>query len=269
MGNGKLALMPDKVTAPRIRAMREKGHRVVCLTAYDAAFGAIADAAGVDLVLVGDSVGNVMLGYPSTVPVTLDEMVHHTRATRAGVQRALLVADLPFGSYQASVEQAVNSGAALMKAGAESVKLEGDYGDAIRAMVKAGMPVMGHVGMTPQSINQFGGFRVQGKGDAGREVLDAAKRVQDAGAYCLVLELIPADLAAEITAALEIPTIGIGAGVGCSGQIQVLHDLLGLTPHGFKHAKRYVDGYSCLGDAMRQYCDEVRAGTFPGPENSF
>jgi 3-methyl-2-oxobutanoate hydroxymethyltransferase len=261
--------MPDKVTAPKIRAMRERGENIVCLTAYDAIFGAMADAAGVDLVLVGDSVGNTTLGYPSTVPVTMDEMLHHTRATARGVKRALLVADLPFGSYQASVDDAVNNAVALVKAGAEAVKLEGAYEQAIAAITKAGIPVMGHVGMTPQSVNIFGGHRVQGKGDAGESVIEAAKAVEAAGAFSIVLELIPADLAQRVTESITVPTIGIGAGAGCSGQIQVLTDILGLERQSFRHAKKYTDGYRCLMGAMEQYADDVRKGTFPGPENSF
>src|SRR5688572_9369275 len=195
--------MADKVTAPRIRAMKEAGDKIVCLTAYDAYFGRLADQAGVDLVLVGDSLANVILGYPNTVPVTLEEMAHHVRAVRRGVSRALLVADLPFGSYNASVEQAVNSAVELMKAGAEAVKLEGEYSEAISAMVKAGIPVMGHVGMTPQSVHNFGGFKLQGKGKSAEPVLQAAKAVEQAGAFSIVLELIPATLSKSITEALS------------------------------------------------------------------
>ena len=172
--------MIEKITAPRIEAMRAKGERIVCLTAYDAVFGEMADSAGVDLVLVGDSMGNVFLGYESTIPVTLDQVIHHVKSTRFGVKRALLVADLPFGTYQVSVEQAVQSSVELMKAGAEAVKLEGDYHEQVAAIVKAGIPVMGHVGMTPQSVNIFGGYKVQGKGDAGQEIIDTARRVEDA-----------------------------------------------------------------------------------------
>ncbi|MEZ0326298.1 MAG: 3-methyl-2-oxobutanoate hydroxymethyltransferase [Fimbriimonas sp.] len=261
--------MPDKITAPKIRAMREKGERIVCLTAYDAVFGEMADSAGVDLILVGDSVGNTTLGYSSTVPVTLEEMLHHTRATHRGVKRALLVGDLPFGTYQASPEQALLSSIALIKAGAEAVKLEGEYTDAIKAITKAGIPVMGHLGMTPQSVHQFGGHKVQGKGSRGEALIESAKAVEDAGAFAVVLELIPAELAQRITAAIAIPTIGIGAGAGCSGQIQVLHDVLGLTRQSFRHARQYADGYRCLLGAMEQYTDEVRTGTFPDAEHSF
>ena len=260
--------MSDKLTAPKIRAMREKGQRIVCLTAYDAAFGAMADQAGVDLVLVGDSVGNVMLGYPSTVPVTLDEMLHHTRATSRGVRRALLIADLPFGTYQASVEQAVTSAVALMKAGAEGVKLEGAYAEQISAIERAGIPVMGHIGFTPQSVHRFGGHRVQGKKD-GDALIEEAKAIEAAGAFAIVVELVPAELAKRVTEALTIPTIGIGAGVGCSGQVQVLHDALGLTTQNYRHAHAYVDGYRCMVGGIERYVQEVRDGDFPREENSF
>jgi len=261
--------MGDKITAPSIRLMRSKGEKIVCITAYDAVFGRMAEAAGADLILVGDSLGNVVLGYDSTLPVTLEEMVDHTRATRHGVRRALYVADMPFGTYQASVEDAVRAAVLLAKAGAEAVKLEGEYTEAISAIVKAGIPVMGHVGMTPQSVNVFGGFRVQGKGEAGQAVLDAALRIQDAGAFAIVLELIPAALAARITEELQIPTIGIGAGAQCSGQVQVIHDVLGLNDKPMRHAKRYITGYDCFVEALRQYSSDVRAQVFPGDEHSF
>jgi 3-methyl-2-oxobutanoate hydroxymethyltransferase len=213
--------------------------------------------------------GNVFLGYESTLPVTLDQILHHLAATKQGVKRALLVADLPFGTYQASVSQAVESSVALAKAGAEAVKLEGEYLHQIKAIVRAGIPVMGHIGMTPQSVHQFGGPRVQGKGDAGAKIVEAARRIQDAGAFSIVLELIPADLAQKITDALEIPTIGIGAGVGCSGQIQVLHDVLGLSKLKFRHARAFTNGYECLLKSIGDYANEVRNASFPGPENSF
>lgn len=261
--------MAEKVTAPKIRAMKSSGNKIVCLTAYDAYFGKLADEAGVDLILVGDSVANVCLGYPNTVPITLEEMLHHMRAVRRGVERAHLVGDLPFGSYNASVEQAIESAVLMMKSGAESVKLEGRYPEAISAMVKAGIPVMGHVGMTPQSVHNFGGFRVQGKGSQADAVLEAAQAVQNAGAYAIVLELIPADLAGKITDTLDIPTIGIGGGPECDGQIQVIHDVLGLGSEVFRHAKRYAEGESLLRNGILAYAAEVRNQTFPGPENSF
>jgi 3-methyl-2-oxobutanoate hydroxymethyltransferase len=260
--------MLDKVTAPRIRAMKARGEKVVCVTAYDASMGKLADEAGVDLILVGDSVGDVVLGYSSTIPVTLEEMLHHTRAVRRGVHRALLVADLPFGSYQPSVEVAMESAVALMKAGAEAVKVEG-ANPAIAEMVRAGIPVMGHVGLTPQSVFQFGGHKVQGKGEDADHVLRAAQNVEEQGVFSIVLELIPATLAARITKCLDIPTIGIGAGLNCDGQIQVLHDVLGLSERTFKHAKPYVDSRGAVLKALQDYSAEVRSGAFPEERHSF
>lgn len=261
--------MADKITAPKILAMKASGNKVVSVTAYDAYFGRLVDEAGVDFILVGDSLANVVLGYANTVPVTLDEIVHHVKAVRRGVSRALLVADLPFGSYNSSVEQAVDSAVTLMKAGAEAVKLEGEYPEAISAMVKAGIPVMGHVGMTPQSVHVFGGFKVQGKGDAGDHVLRQAQLIEEAGAFAIVLELIPAPLSKRITESLRIPTIGIGGGPECDGQIQVLHDILGLSRETFKHAKRYAEGEDTFLEGLREYSREVRSKTFPTSENSF
>lgn len=259
--------MPKRKTAPAIRAMKG-GEPIVCLTAYDAPTGALADAAGVDLVLVGDSVANVVLGHETTISVTLDEMIHHVRAVRRSVQSALLVADMPLGSYGSSVAQAVDSAVALVKAGAEAVKLEGPFVAEIEAIQRIGIPVMGHVGMTPQSVNLFGGFKVQGRDEAGEDVVRAAHAVADASAFSIVLELVPAALAERITRELPIPTIGIGAGVGCDGQVQVFHDLVGLTPYRFRHAKRYTDAWSMFGEAIAEYAAEVRAKRFPQDENS-
>lgn len=260
--------MAHKTSAPSIRAMKGAGTPIVCVTAYDAVTGALADGAGVDLILVGDSVGNVVLGYDTTVPVTMDEMLHHFRAVRRAVKNTFLVADMPFGSYQSSTSVAVESAVAFMKAGAEAVKLEGAYGDAIQAITRAGIPVMGHIGMTPQSVHAFGGFRVQGKGEAAQAVIEAGRSVEQAGAFSVVLELIPTELSATITSELSIPTIGIGAGSRCDGQIQVFHDLVGLSPHRFRHAKRYAESWSTIEDALKAYADEVRKEAFPGPEHS-
>jgi 3-methyl-2-oxobutanoate hydroxymethyltransferase len=248
--------------------MRTAGERIVCVTAYDATFGALADEAGVDLVLVGDSVANTLLGMRETVGIGLEEMAHHVRATRAGVTDALLVADLPFGSYGASVAQAVESAAVLIKAGAEAVKLEGEHPDAVVACVRAGIPVMGHLGFTPQSVNLFGGHKVQGKGDAGDAIVAQAQRLLEAGAFGIVLELIPAPLAERLTREVDIPTIGIGAGVGCNGQVQVLHDVLGLSDRVYKHAKPYMDGRKAITEALRNYADEVRSAAFPTEANA-
>jgi 3-methyl-2-oxobutanoate hydroxymethyltransferase len=261
--------MSSKITAPKVRALKASGTPLVCLTAYDAVFGEIADAAGVDVVLVGDSVGNTLLGYPSTLPVSLEQIVHHTKATRAGVKRALLVSDLPFGSYNESVSQAVRSAVELMKAGADAVKLEGVYTAEIEAIVKAGIPVMGHVGMTPQSVHRFGGFRVQGKGEDAQHILNDAISVEEAGVFSMVLELIPALLAKEVTERVTVPTIGIGAGPHCDGQIQVLHDVLGLTTHHYRHAKPFAHGYDLFVEAIKGYSSEVRDKSFPTEENSF
>lgn len=261
--------MAEKITAPRVKAMKGRGEKVVCVTAYDATFGAIVDEAGVDVILVGDSVGNVLLGYSSTVPVTLEQMVEHTRATRNGVKRALLISDLPFGTYQASVSQAVDSAVALAKAGAEAVKLEGDYVEAVAAIVRAGIPVMGHLGMTPQSVNRFGGHRVQGRGDGADKVIQDAKALEEAGAFGIVLELVPRDLARKVSDEINIPTIGIGAGEGCDGQVQVMHDLFGLSGIEFRHAKVYMPGRKLMVEAVKQYGSEVRSGAFPTEEHSF
>lgn len=260
--------MGKRVTVPSLRQMRASGTRIVCVTAYDVTFGALADEAGVDVVLVGDSVGNTTLGLRDTIGVGMAEMIHHVKATRAGVTNALLVADLPFGSYGASVAQTVESSALLMKAGAEAVKFEGDYPEAIAACIKAGIPVMGHLGFTPQSINVFGGHKVQGRGDSGDEIVEAARRMADAGAFGVVLELVPAALAARITAEVDLPTIGIGAGAGCDGQVQVLHDVLGLSGRVFKHAKPMIDGRGLVLEALRGYSDEVRGGVFPTEANA-
>lgn len=261
--------MAEKITAPRLRSMKERGEKIVCVTAYDAYFGSVMDDAGVDLILVGDSLGNTVLGYDSTLPVTLGDMVYHTAAVRRGVSRSLLIADLPFGSYQSSTAQCVDSAVELVKAGAEGVKLEGAYVDEIEALVKAGIPVMGHIGFTPQSVNKFGGHRVQGKGDSGAELLNMAKALEGAGAFSVVLELMPYELAYDISRQLRIPTIGIGAGAGCDGQIQVMHDILGFTSQRLKHAKRYMEGGDSATEAIRSYAAEVRANKFPTSDQSF
>lgn len=260
--------MPGKVTAPILRSMKAKGEKIAVVTAYDYSGALLADAAGVDAILVGDSLGNVILGYETTVPVALEDMERHVSAVSRGVSRAHVIGDLPFGSYQESTAQAVASSVRLMKAGAHSVKLEGAYTEAVEAIVRSGIPVCGHVGFTPQSVHAFGGFRVQGR-DNSEAVLDAAQALEQAGAYAIVLELIPADLASKITAKLSIPTIGIGAGPLCDGQVQVFHDLLGLTSGQFKHAKRYVEAGSLIQNAIAQYASEVKGGAFPTEENSF
>jgi 3-methyl-2-oxobutanoate hydroxymethyltransferase len=261
--------MADKMTVPGLKAMRLKDRKIVCVTAYDAVLAQLADNSGADVILVGDSVGNTALGRPSTVPVTLADMVHHTKAVRTTVHRALLVADLPFGSWQGSEDRALDAAIALMHAGAEAVKLEGSYPETIALFAKAGIPTIGHLGMTPQSVNKFGGFKVQGRGDAGDPILQSAHALDEAGAAAIVLELVPAELAARITEDIECPTIGIGAGPCCSGEIQVIYDILGLSSHPFKHSKIYLNGAEAITNALKQYAQEVRENKFPGKENSF
>jgi 3-methyl-2-oxobutanoate hydroxymethyltransferase len=269
--------MERKVTVPEILG-RKGGEPIVALTAYDFPFGRIVDRAGVDVILVGDSLGMVVQGNETTLPVTMDEVIYHSRMVARGRQRALLVADLPFLSYQVSVEDALRNAGRLIKEGAaEAVKLEGGVAvaDTIRAIASVDIPVMGHIGLTPQSVHRMGGHKVQGRrrgtGAGQRErVIEDALAVEDAGAFAVVLEGIPVDLAVEITGRLAIPTIGIGAGVGCDGQILVLHDVLGLTD-GFspKFAKRYADLWDIATDAVAAYVREVRTGTFPTDAHSF
>lgn len=249
--------------------MKSKGEKIVCLTAYDFTSGLICDAAGADLVLVGDSLGTVIHGAAGTTAVTLEDVVYHVRITKRGVERALLVADMPLGSYGASVSQSVESACALVKAGAEAVKLEGVYTDEVAAIVKTGVPVMGHLGMTPQSVNVFGGHRVQGRGESGKGLIEGAKALEQAGVFAIVLELVTAELAEKLTRSVAVPTIGIGAGPGCDGQIQVWHDVVGLWERPYKHAKRYANGRASFLRGLRKYAQEVRDGSFPGPENSF
>jgi 3-methyl-2-oxobutanoate hydroxymethyltransferase len=261
--------MPERITAPAIRAKKAKGEKVVCVTAYDHPSGRIADEAGVDLILVGDSLGNVVLGYENTLPVTLEQMCHHTSAVARAVKRALLVADLPFGAYESSPAKAVESAVALVKAGASAVKPEGARLEAVEAILGAGIPVMGHVGMTPQAVHAFGGFRLQGKGDAGEAVQQAACALDAAGAFAIVLELIPMALARRISEKIGCPTIGIGAGPHCDGQVQVFHDVLGIGSDTFRHAKRYLEGSCLMRDSLAAFAKEVRDGVFPQEEHGF
>ncbi len=243
------------------------------LTAYDYATALAVDQAGIDSILVGDSLGMVVLGYENTLPVTMDEMLHHCRAVARGARYALLIGDMPFMSYQVSVEEAVrNAGRFLQEAGMDAIKLEGgrERLEAVRAIVAAGIPVMGHLGLTPQSVHQLGGFRAQGRtAAAARRLLEDALLLQEAGCFSLVLESVPARLAALISRRLEIPTIGIGAGVGCDGQVLVTHDLVGLfdrfTP---KFVKKYADVHGEMARAFAAYRAEVEARTFPGPEHT-
>ena len=264
----------DKVTVRTLRRMKERNEKITMLTAYDLPMARAVDDAGIDVVLVGDSLGMVVLGYPTTLPVTMDEMVHHARAVARGVSRALLVVDLPFMSYQVSREDALRSAGRLMKeAGAEAVKLEGgrEVLGSVEALVAAGIPVMGHLGLTPQAFHQMGGYRVQARSpeEADRLLKDAAA-LERAGIFSLVLEGIPAGVARRVTQALSVPTIGIGAGPCCDGQVLVTHDMLGLqTDLSPKFVKRYAQARQLFVDAMRQFRDEVRSGAFPGPEHSY
>lgn len=265
------AVVPAKqLTVPEFRAAKAKGTKLAVVTAYDYTSARLCDEAGVDCILVGDSLGMVIQGHPTSLPVTLDEMIYHTRCVMRGVRRALVVVDLPFLTYQVSPRQAVRSAGRLIKeGGAHAVKLEGGVRmrTALKACVDAGIPVMGHVGLTPQSVHQLGGFKVQRDADA---LLADVVAVQDAGAFSLVVESVPADVGAKLTAAVAIPTIGIGAGAGCDGQVLVFHDLLGLFPDFQpKFAKRYADLGSATKTAVEAYCREVRDGSFPAAEHTF
>jgi 3-methyl-2-oxobutanoate hydroxymethyltransferase len=263
-----------KITTLDFRRKALRGERLTMLTAYDYATALAVDRAGIDSILVGDSLGMVVLGYENTLPVTMDEMIHHCKAVARGARFALLVGDMPFMSYQASVEEAVrNAGRFLKEGGMDAVKLEGgrERLEAIRAIVGAGIPVMGHLGLTPQSVHQLGGFRTQGRtAAAARRLLEDALLLEEAGCFSLVLEAIPQRLAALVSQRLEIPTIGIGAGAGCDGQVLVTHDLLGLfdrfTP---KFVKRYADFHAQMARAFAQYKAEVEEGRFPSQEQAF
>ena len=265
-----------KVTVPDLGRWRESGRRVSMITAYDAMFARIVDEAGVDVILVGDSVGMVVQGHSNTIPVDLSEMVYHTRNVARAGTKALVVGDLPFGSYQASSQQAVESSIALTKAGAECVKLEGGVhvADAIAAITRVDIPVMGHIGLTPQSFHRMGGHKVQGRVEgyeAGsrNRLLEDAYAVEQAGACAVVIEGVPMELAAEITMKVGIPTIGIGAGNGCDGQVLVLHDVLGLSDSNLKFVKHYADLRRTSISAIKQYVDEVSSGAWPDTDHSF
>jgi 3-methyl-2-oxobutanoate hydroxymethyltransferase len=261
-----------RVTVRDLRAAKDRGERWAMLTSYDMLTAGLFDDAGIPVLLVGDSAGNNVLGYSSTIPVTVDELLPLTRAVVRGSQRALVVADLPFGSYQASPEQALATAARFLKeAGAHAVKLEGGRRvlRQVELLVSSGIPVMGHVGLTPQS-ELVTGLRVQGRGEAGHTLVADALSLQDAGAFAVVLEAVPAELAERVTKELDVPTIGIGAGPSCDAQVLVWTDMAGLTPgDGPKFAKRYADLRVVLDAASRAFADDVRAGRFPGPEHSY
>ena len=263
------------VTVRDFRARKGSDTKLVCVTAYDALFGRLVDQAGVDAVLVGDSLGGVVAGLSSTVPVTLDQMIYHATLARRGVTRALLIVDMPFLTYQVSAERALlNCGRVMQESGAQAVKLEGATDEvtrAVRAAVHVGIPVMGHLGFTPQSLHAIGGYRVQGRtDDDAARILDEARRLEDAGVFAIVLELLPAQLAARVTEAVSVPTIGIGAGSACDGQVLVLHDLLGLND---EFSPKFLKRYASLADEVRgavgRFRDDVRAGRYPSAEHSF
>lgn len=265
---------PEKVSAPSLKASKQRGERLVCLTAYDFPTARILDEAGIDIILVGDSLGNVVLGYGNTVPVTLDEILIHLKAVRRAVQRALLVADMPYGSFHTGADDAVRNALRLVKeGGAEAVKLEGGHKrvQLVKRLVDEEIAVMGHIGLTPQSINKLGAYRVQGKtAAAARQLIDDARALEDAGAFAIVLEVVPREIARLITESVSIPTIGIGAGVHCDIQVLVLHDMLGLS---FGKLARFVRPYANLGevmtDAVSRYADDVRNGTYPSDAESY
>ena len=261
------------VTINDVRAFKARGDRFAMLTAYDAPSARMLDEAGIPVLLVGDSVGNNVLGYTSTLPVTLDAMLHHTAAVTRGARNALIVGDMPFMSFQASPDEAVaNAGRLVKEAGAGAVKLEGAgrMVDVVDRLVEAGVPVMGHLGLTPQSVHQLGGFKVQGRSEeAAQRIVAAAKQLEGAGAFALVLEAVPASLAAEVTASIQVPTIGIGAGPDCDGQVLVFHDFLGIN----SAVPKFVKCYAAVGDAVKEaagrFAREVAEGTYPGPEHTY
>jgi 3-methyl-2-oxobutanoate hydroxymethyltransferase len=274
LGNGKVTV-PDLLQRKNFGAAdSEQRKKITCLTAYDYPTARLMDEAGIDIVLVGDSVGMVMLGYDSTLPLTLEEALHHTKAVRRGVKRALVVADMPYGSYHGDLSESLHNAMRFVKeAGAEAVKVEGGERrlELISRLTEAEIPVMGHVGLTPQSVNALGGYRVQGKTVAAAEqLLRDARSVEAAGAFAIVLEAMPRELAAEITRSVRIPTIGIGAGPDCDGQVLVLHDMLGLTfQEPPKFARRYVNLGEAITQAVRQYCEDVQSGNFPTDAESY
>ena len=262
-----------RITLNTLHKMMQDGEKIAVLTSYDASFAGLLENAGVEVLLVGDSLGMVLQGHESTLPVTLAEMAYHTRCVARGSKRAFIVADMPFGTFQVSPQQTFENAAQLMAAGAHMVKLEGGEAvvESVDFLTKRGIPVCGHLGLTPQSVHQLGGYRVQGKGDRqSKRLIHEAKMLEQAGAGMLVLEAVPAALAKQVTAKLAIPTIGIGAGVNCSGQVLVLHDMLDVSPGKKpKFVKNFLQGRNSVQDAVEAYVKEVKAKSFPGPEHSF
>ncbi|MFC1870384.1 3-methyl-2-oxobutanoate hydroxymethyltransferase [Chloroflexota bacterium] len=263
-----------RVTINQVKDMKPKGEKIVMLTAYDYATARIVDEVGVPLILVGDSLGMVMLGYESTIPVTIDEMLHHTKAVVRGTRTAMVIGDMPFMTYHVSTEDALRNAARfIQEAGAQAIKLEGGVtvADKVKSIVNCGIPVMGHIGLTPQSIHQFGGYKIQGKTpEAAIRLLEDAQALEQAGAFSIVLETVPAPLATLITQKISIPTIGIGAGAGCDGQVQVINDILGsFADFVPKHAKQYAKLTDIIKNAVSEYYNEVTTGTFPTEKQSF
>jgi len=263
---------PQKITVPFIRRMKERGEKVVMVTCYDEPSARLLDQAGVDILFVGDSVGNNVLGYPTTIPVTMEDMLHHAKAVRRGVKRGLMLVDMPFMSFQVSADDAMyNAGRFVKEAGAEAVKVEGGVPMAptVERMVAAGIPVMGHVGLTPQSLNIIGRYRMQGKQpDDAERIMADARALAQAGAFAIVLELVPPLLAKRITEECPIPTIGIAAGPHCDGQVQVFHDLFGVNPEAhLKHVRRYAEVGQTIIEAARNFSEDVRTGKFPESAN--
>jgi 3-methyl-2-oxobutanoate hydroxymethyltransferase len=257
-------------TVHDLKTWKAEGRRFTMLTAYDFPTAQILDRAGVPVLLVGDSVGNNVLGYADTLPVTMDEMLHHTRAVARGTARALLVGDMPFLSYQVSLEDGVrNAGRLVKEGGTHAVKLEGPQLDLVHRLVDIGIPVMAHVGLTPQSVHAMGGYRVQGRGEAAQRVAEQAQQLEKAGAFSIVLEAMPADLAGEITRSLQIPTIGIGAGPDCDAQVLVINDLLGINEKVPKLSKKFADLRSVMTEAVEAFIREVESGAFPDADHSY
>jgi len=262
-----------RITLTTLQKMAQEGNRIAMLTCYDASFAAVLEEAGVDSLLIGDSLGNVLQGHESTLPVTLRDMVYHTGCVARGSKRAFIVADMSFGTFQVSPEETLRNASELMAAGAHMVKIEGGRPmlDTIEFLTDRGIPVCGHLGLTPQSVHALGGYRVQGRGeDAGQQLLKEAKQLEQAGAGMIVLEAIPVALARDVTGAITVPTIGIGAGADCSGQVLVLHDMLDIYPgKKAKFVKNYMRPAGSIQGAVELYVKEVKARTFPGPEHSF
>ena len=267
------ALDVRRVRVPHLRKAKRRGEKFTMLTCYDALTAAIFDAAGVDVLLVGDSAGNNVLGYSTTLPVTVDELMPLCRAVAGAAERALVVVDLPFGSYEASPGQAVSTAVRFLKeGGAHAVKLEGGawFAPHVQAMVQAGVPVVAHVGFTPQSEHALGGYRVQGRGDAAAVLLEDARALEAAGAFCVLMEMVPAEAAGTVDVALEVPTVGIGAGSGTTGQVLVWQDMLGLRRGRMpRFVRQYADLHGVVSEAVGRYVEDVRSGAFPGPEHSF